>query len=132
MNKFMTRHLQIGNIGENVALKFLETKGYVTIERNYSRKWGEIDIIMKKGNVTHFVEVKAISHENTADVSRKTGVAYRPEDNLHPKKLERLHRIIETYLLDRKVTGDWQLDLVAVELFIKDKVAQCRLIDNVL
>ncbi len=48
----------IGKFGEDVASKYLETKGYKIKERNYRTFLGEIDIVCEyKGNII-FVEVK--------------------------------------------------------------------------
>ncbi len=48
----------LGDLGEDLACKFLLKKDFVIIERNYLRKWGEIDIIAKKNAKIHFIEVK--------------------------------------------------------------------------
>tara|TARA_B100000508_G_C11450248_1_gene273608 strand:+ start:98 stop:466 length:369 start_codon:yes stop_codon:yes gene_type:complete len=122
----MTKRKDIGNTGEHIAEGFLETKGFVILGKNYNKKWGEIDIIARKDNMVHFVEVKTISRE-TGNES-----IYRPEENMHKKKIERLHRAIQSYLGEFDITHDWQLDLVTVTLFIKDKKAECALIENVL
>lgn len=122
----MTKRKDIGNTGEHIAEGFLETKGFVILGKNYNKKWGEIDIIASKDGVVHFVEVKTISRE-TGNES-----IYRPEENMYKKKIERLHRAIYSYLAEFNVTHDWQLDLVTVTLFIKDKKAECALIENVL
>lgn len=50
---------EIGKYGENLAKDFLIKKGYKIIELNFRySKIAEIDIIAKKDNVIHFVEVK--------------------------------------------------------------------------
>ncbi|MBI4691919.1 MAG: YraN family protein [Candidatus Terrybacteria bacterium] len=36
---------KIGEIGENTACKFLMKQGFIIKDRNYRKKWGEIDII---------------------------------------------------------------------------------------
>jgi len=45
--------------GEELAVAFLLGKGYRIIERNFSCKGGEIDIIARDGKILVFVEVKA-------------------------------------------------------------------------
>lgn len=128
----MLQRQEVGNIGENIATELLISKGHTIIVRNYRKSCGEIDVITKFQGVVHFVEVKTISRENFYDVSRKTSDFYRPEENMHPKKIERLHRTIQNFLMEQNIDKQWQLDLVAVDLFIKDKKASCRFIENVL
>ncbi len=47
-----------GNIGEVLAENFLKKKGYLVLERNFSTKIGEIDLICKDKDYIVFVEVK--------------------------------------------------------------------------
>ncbi len=47
-----------GVLGEDVAAYYLADKGYVIRTRNYSCRFGEIDIIAEQGNYLCFVEVK--------------------------------------------------------------------------
>lgn len=56
MKKFSTKN--IGKIGEEYTVKFLEKKKYKILERNYSKRFGEIDIIAENKNYIVFVEVK--------------------------------------------------------------------------
>lgn len=88
----LTEKRKTGNLGEDLSCRFLTKHGFSIVERNYLRKWGEIDIIAKNGPKTHFIEVKSVSCENVTDISEKGN--YRPEDNLHPWKLQRLSRTI--------------------------------------
>ncbi|QQK07314.1 YraN family protein [Miniphocaeibacter halophilus] len=48
----------IGNKGENLALEFLLNKGYNYIERNFSTRTGEVDLILQDNEYLVFVEVK--------------------------------------------------------------------------
>ena len=49
-----------GDKSENLATLFLEQEGFLILERNYfARKLGEIDIIAKKDDILHFIEVKS-------------------------------------------------------------------------
>src|SRR3989344_5563593 len=104
MPKIFTSETQkTGEIGENIAVKFLVKQGFLIRERNYTKKWGEIDIIAEKNEKLFFVEVKSVSRETLADVSHEALDQYHPEDNMHPWKLKRLARTIQTYLLSNKV-----------------------------
>ena len=117
---------KIGDIGEEVVCKYLETKGFRVLERNYLRKWGEIDIVAEKGQLLSFIEVKS--------VSREPGKGYRPEENMHPAKLKRLHRVIQTYLLDRKVpdSREWRIDVACVYLDFSTRKAKVEMLENVI
>ncbi len=50
----------IGNLGEEVACEYLRRKGFRVVARNVTRKTGEIDVIVRKGEILHFVEVKSM------------------------------------------------------------------------
>ena len=47
-----------GDIGENIAVEYLKTKGYKILERNAKYTGVEIDIIAKDGKTLVFCEVK--------------------------------------------------------------------------
>ncbi len=57
----------LGNFGEDMAALFLRRKGYRIVERNYSCKFGELDIIAQKGNYIVFVEVKLRKNADFAE-----------------------------------------------------------------
>jgi len=139
-----TEKRKLGDLGENIACDFLKRRGFEVLERNYLRKWGEIDIIAKKSGLVHFVEVKSVScvtlRDSTDEALRlappslggaSSGQDYRPEDNMHPWKLKRLSRVMQTYLLDRKLDCDWQLDLVTVKIDRQNRKAKVEIIENI-
>lgn len=115
-----TEKRRLGDIGENIACDFLERKGFQIIERNYLRKWGEIDVITRKNGVVRFIEVKSVSRE-----------IYRPEENMHPWKLKRLARAMQTYLLEKKLDCEWQLDLVTVKIDEHTRKARVEMVENI-
>ena len=121
----------IGKIGENEAEKFLKRQFYRIIERNYWKKWGEIDIVADKDEIIHFIEVKTVSREI---VPEEESDNYSPEDNIHPWKRKRLSRVIETYLLDRRIdeNRDWQVDALAVYLNGEGKVKKVDHLEDII
>lgn len=127
-----TEKRKLGDIGENVACDFLKKRGFEIKERNYLRKWGEIDIVATKSNIIHFIEVKSVSCVTFDDVSHGTEGEFRPEDNMHPWKLKRLSRVIQTYLLEKKLDQDWQLDLITVKIDQKKRLARAEIIENII
>lgn len=124
-----------GRLGEEIACKFLIGKGFKIIDRNYRKKWGEIDIIANKREELHFIEVKSVSREMTSDeVSHETFDEYRPEDNIHPAKIKRISRTIQSYLSFKNISYEtpWYFDAVTVKLDIKNKKAKVFLMDNLI
>jgi putative endonuclease len=51
--------LALGRLGESVAADFLERSGWTVLERNYRAGRKEVDLIIRRGKVVAFVEVKA-------------------------------------------------------------------------
>ncbi len=136
---FTSKTQQIGEVGENIACKFLMKQGFEIIERNYTKKWGEIDIIAKKEGKLYFIEVKSVSREvlpikdTKNSLSDKNG-EYKAEDNMHPWKLKRLSRTIQTYLLSKNVSDEteWQVDLLVVYLDLNNKKARIKIISDII
>ncbi|OGI60382.1 hypothetical protein A2641_01550 [Candidatus Nomurabacteria bacterium RIFCSPHIGHO2_01_FULL_37_25] len=145
MPKVFTSETQkIGEIGENVAVKFLMKHNFLILDRNYTKKWGEIDIIAEKSNKLYFIEVKSVARETLSSVNRdlpalsnreQTGTLdeYKPEDNMHPWKLKRMARTIQTYLLSKNLDEkEWQVDLLVVFLNLKDKNARVKVVSDII
>lgn len=55
----ITEKRRRGNLGEDFAAKYLENEGYTILERNFTTKMGEIDIIAQKDKYIAFIEVKS-------------------------------------------------------------------------
>lgn len=131
---FTSEKQKIGKIGENIAVRFLVKRSFSILERNYTKKWGEIDIIAEKDGKLYFVEVKSASSPVGGSVTRETlDDSYRAEDNMHPWKAKRLSRAIQTYLLDRKINEEreWQVDLLVVSLDMENKKARVKIVKDI-
>ena len=126
-----TERQKIGQVGEDVACKYLAGLGYSIVERNYLKKWGEIDVIAKEGAKLHFIEVKTVSRDSSVTYETKEG--YRPEDNMHPWNLQRLSRVIQTYLIDRSVSDetDWQFDVITVYVDQNKGLSRVEILEDV-
>jgi putative endonuclease len=118
-----TKKRETGDTGEEIAAQFLIRKGYAIIERNYLRKWGEIDIVAEKDGEVRFVEVKTL---------RDSGVGHRPEDMIDTRKLAKLARTAALYMEEKKDGREFQLDAVSVVLDMEKRVAHCTLLEQIL
>ena len=83
-----------GAAKEETACIFLKNKGYEIIERNYSYKHGEIDIIARKEDILVFVEVKYRS-------SIMYGMPYEAVDY---KKQQRIINASKYYMLTHGIS----------------------------
>ena len=136
-----TEKRKIGDIGEELAARFLKKRGYKIVERNYLKKWGEIDIVALRqtqgkygqDNVLHFIEVKSLTWRHVSNLATGSPSEYNPEDAVRAWKKNRMKRAIRTYLLDRKISDDieFQIDIMAVFLDFERKKARIRIIENV-
>ncbi len=138
-----TEKRKLGDLGENIACDYLERHGFEIMDRNYLRKWGELDIIARKKEIIHFVEVKSVSVPHPPAELGRAGVTdnpvtyvtntYRPEENVHPWKLKRLSRAIQTYILEKRLDDrEFQLDIVTVKIDETNRKARVELIENVI
>lgn len=78
----------IGRLGEDYVAKYLAEQGCEILARNYCIRGGELDIVAKKGELIHIVEVK----------TRKAGALESGEDAITPKKIERVIKTARAYL----------------------------------
>lgn len=82
---------ETGELGEDLALRYLVGKGYELVERNYRTRYGEIDLILSGEDVLVFVEVKARRGRGFGD----------PLEAVTPGKQARVRRMAEAYLARR-------------------------------
>lgn len=127
---------KLGNLGEDIASKFLIKRGYSILDRNYLKKCGELDIVAKKANKLHFIEVKSVSCETIPDVSHETNqeTGFRPEDNVHEWKLQRLSKTIQIYITEKNVSSEteWQFDVITVYIDKKRLISKVNMLENVI
>lgn len=134
IRKFTSEKQKIGELGEDIACKFLMKHKFEILERNYTKKWGEIDIVAQKESILYFIEVKSVSRnleelkDDAVDLN-----SYRPEENMHPQKLRRLSRVVQTYLISKKLGNiKWQIDLFVVYIDINKRLARVKPIKNLI
>jgi len=90
----------IGKYFEQKAIEYLKINGFTIIEINYfAKKLGEIDIIAKKDEIYHFIEVKS-------------GKNFDAVYNITPSKLRKLYKSIELYLKHKNLDVSYCIDAI--------------------
>ncbi|MFC1854590.1 YraN family protein [Candidatus Dependentiae bacterium] len=105
-----TQLRSFGNFGENLAAKFLASKGFKVKARNFNTRFGEVDIVAQKGEIVSFVEVKTRA---------KT---YFPISQVVTRaKQERIVKAAKCYIRDKKIINKvLRFDVITVVKSEKD------------
>jgi putative endonuclease len=113
---------RLGQLGEDIAVKLLLKSGYKILERNFSTKVGEIDIVAQDGQDLVLVEVK----------TRFPGQFSLPEEAVTPFKIHHIARAGEYYQLlhPNKLDGP-RIDVVAIEFGVDGKVKREEIIKSI-
>ena len=114
----MTQSHRLGEWGENAARVFLELCGYRCLDRRYRRPGGEIDLVMGRGGIVAFVEVK----------TRGIGTLAPAEAWLGQHQVRRLRRLAVQWLAEHpgQAPVGVRFDLVAVQWDGRDAGAEIR------
>lgn len=99
----------LGQHGEGIIENYLKTNGYQLIERNYRKRFGEIDLIFKDPNQNEivFVEVK----------TRKSNRFGPPEEAVTPEKIRKIEKTAQMWLEENKsVDILWRIDIIALKI----------------
>lgn len=98
-------HLQKGEAAEEQAYQYLKSAGLVLLERNFSSRFGEIDLIMQDGNVLVFIEVRY----------RKNAKYGGAASSISHKKQQRIHKTAATYLQKKGNNSPARFDVIAMQ-----------------
>jgi putative endonuclease len=95
----------LGAYGESVAARHLVERGLVVLDRNWRCEAGEIDLVLRDGDVLVVCEVKTRSSTDYGT----------PHEAITDAKLDRLRRLAMCWQAERGlVVPDVRIDLVAV------------------
>jgi putative endonuclease len=98
-------HLDLGILGENLAVRTLEREGYVVLARRYRVSAGEIDVVALDGRCLVFVEVK----------TRRSGACGDGADAVTPRKRRKIAAVAREYLARHHVAAaSCRFDVVSV------------------
>lgn len=109
----MDRRQAVGRLGEELAARFLEEKGFQVVERNFRCRLGELDLIGWDKQTLVFVEVRTRSSTSFAS----------PEESVNQRKQQRLRRLAAWYqaaIIRHEV--DCRFDVITVLLSKAGKI----------
>ena len=101
----MALPVEQGRVAEDGAERFLVDQGLRVIDRNFRRRFGEIDLIAMEDDVLVFVEVRKRSHQAFADGA----------ESITRRKRQRLLRTAEAYLQQRRWRGPVRFDVIVMD-----------------
>ncbi|PHQ55248.1 MAG: endonuclease [Lutibacter sp.] len=100
----MAIHHELGQKGEQLAVEFLQKKGYRILDRNWRYKKAEVDIIAQKEGILAIVEVKTRSSDYFGD----------PQDFVNQKKIKLLVEAIHEYVTSKNLDLEVRFDIIAI------------------
>lgn len=121
---------EIGALGERIAAQYAVHHGMRVVDRNVTRKTGELDLIGQDGDTLHFIEVKTMLVDELP-VARSTTDEYDPSLNLHEAKVRKVARTAEWYVAEHGWEGEWQVDGCLIWLRRRDGKAFVRYLPQI-
>ncbi len=95
---------QRGRLGEKYVCDYLENKGYIIVDTNYSSRYGEIDVIARNDKIIAFVEVK----------TRTSASLVGGFESITKSKIRRMIKTIACYLTEKSIVLQPRIDCVQV------------------
>ncbi len=89
-----------GNQAEDIAISYLQDRGFKIVERNFYSRFGEIDIIALKDEVLHFIEVKSGEWD--------------PIYQITSSKISKILKTAEIYMSKNRLDFDYSFDALII------------------
>ena len=105
LSEKLTSRKRIGNEAEQQACKHLQSQGLILLDKNFSTKAGEVDLIMRDGETLVFIEVR---YRKNTDFG---GAAA----SITPKKQQRIIKASLAYQQKHCPQSSMRFDVVAIE-----------------
>ncbi len=100
----MAEHNELGKLGEEMAVEFLQKEGYTILQTNYTFQKAEIDILAQKAGILAVVEVKTRS-------SLDFGL---PQEFVKPKKIQLLVKAVDAFVTQNDLDLEVRFDIIAI------------------
>ncbi len=88
-------HVELGKMGEERAVAYLESKNFMVLDRNYRFMRAEVDVVASTDREIVFVEVKTRRNKSYGE----------PEESVNDAKKRQLFKVAEAWLHERKMEG---------------------------
>jgi putative endonuclease len=95
----------IGGTGEKAAAEWLENEGFEIVARNWRSGRYELDIVARRGDTIHFVEVK----------TRDADSWETPEEAMTTAKQRAFRHAVQAWLAANPSNLEPQMDLIAID-----------------
>ena len=102
----MAKHLDLGKKGEDLAVHYLEERGFKILERNWRFRHKEVDIIAREGSFLVIVEVK----------TRSTSAFGFPDESINDAKVDLLADAAEQYLEEKDIDLELRFDIISITM----------------
>lgn len=103
-------NIEKGKLGEEIAFKYILSKGGRVIEKNYRTKMGEIDLIARLNGELVFVEVKSRSNINYG----------YPSESVNYKKKRKITNVAKYYILENSLEN-LSIRFDVIEIYFNEK-----------
>lgn len=100
----MARHNILGTKGEEMACRFLESKGYIILERNWRWRKLELDIIATINDELIIVEVKTRRNNNFGE----------PENAITDYKIKNIINAADVYVKKNRTDMSVRFDIISI------------------
>ncbi|HNY19854.1 MAG TPA: YraN family protein [Flexilinea sp.] len=117
-----TNKIELGKIGESIALETAKRRGYQMVATNVRTPYGEIDLVLKTAHQLIFAEVKT-----------RTSFSFGyPEQAINALKLSHMIQSAQFYMLQNNLRDEYRIDVISI-LYDSNKhqVANLEWIENV-
>ncbi len=111
----------LGDAGEHLARRQLEANGYTCLAEQWRCPAGELDLVMRQGDVLVFVEVKV-----------RRGGLIEAEQAVTPAQQRRLLAAAQSFLMAHPEFQDltWRIDILGITLDRGGRVTRVSHLEN--
>jgi putative endonuclease len=107
----MSKKIELGKQGEDIAFHMLVKKGYKILNRNWRSNKEEIDLVARDGDELVIVEVK----------TRAASIYEEPSESITPQKIRYLVNAAEAYIMEYNLDCETRFDVISIKWYGEGK-----------